>query len=78
MQVKTVTKLAENAFRIQLTSNHVAPFVWLEATGYRGHFSDNGFTMYMPSWSVDFIAWDSVTVEQLRKALTVKSLMDIY
>ncbi|CAI9735293.1 betabeta-mannosidase-like [Octopus vulgaris] len=67
-----------NTFDITLQSSDIAPFVWLEATGILGRFSDNGFLMINASKSVEFYAWQNVPVDQLKTSLTVKSLMDVY
>eukprot|EP00106_Octopus_bimaculoides_P007539 XP_014774981.1 PREDICTED: beta-mannosidase-like [Octopus bimaculoides] len=67
-----------NTFNITLQSSDIAPFVWLEATGISGRFSDNGFLMIKANKSVEFYAWQNVHVDQLKTSLTVKSLMDVY
>ena len=68
----------ENVFQIQLETDGVAVFVWLEAGDFLGYFSSNGFLMVSPTKSIDFIAQENITVEQLQEALTVVSLADYY
>jgi len=67
-----------NTFSMTVTSDHVAPFVWLEAKGIKGRFSDNGFLMYTSNVNLTFYAWETVDDVTLRKSITVKSLMDVY
>jgi hypothetical protein len=43
-----------------------------------GRFSDNGFLMVHPQKVVTFYSWDGVTVDNLKAALSVKTLMNIY
>ncbi|XP_052255262.1 beta-mannosidase-like [Dreissena polymorpha] len=67
-----------STFIIDISTNRPAPFVWLEATGFKGRFSDNGFLLCEITSSVRFYAWETVSEETLRIALTVTSLMDVY
>lgn len=68
----------ENAFTVTMTTDNIAPFVWLEATGIRGRFSDNGFLLLTQSKTLTFYAWEMTTVQELTSALKVKSLQDVY
>lgn len=65
-------------FLITLTTDQVAPFVWLEAYKVKGRFSDNGFLMKDSKVNVTFYAWETVDINSLRSSLSVKSLMDVY
>ncbi|XP_052253221.1 beta-mannosidase-like [Dreissena polymorpha] len=67
-----------STFIIDISTNRPVPFVWLEATGVKGRFSDNGFLLCERTSSVRFYAWETVSEETLRKTLTVTSLMDVY
>lgn len=78
VEISDVTQDSRYHFTLQLSSDHIAAFVWLEAYGIRGRFSDNGFLMYSSPVNLTFFAWDDVTLESLKKSLTVRSLMDIY
>lgn len=68
----------KQVFAIFLSSNEIAPFVWLEAPGISGRFSDNGFLMICKKKVLKFFAWEDIKADQLKNALTVKSLMDVY
>lgn len=65
-------------FLIFLTTDNIAPFVWLEAYGVKGRFSDNGFLMKDSKVTLIFTAWQTVDVNTLKSSLSVKSLMDVY
>jgi beta-mannosidase len=65
-------------FNVTLTTSAIAPFVWLDADQVMGRFSDNGFLMVHPQKVVTFYSWDGVTVDNLKAALSVKTLMNIY
>ena len=78
-QVKEVNVTGnQNEFMIQLQTNAVAPFVWLEASGIRGRFSDIGFLLMEASKNVVFYAWEPVYVQKHQTSLTMTSLMDMY
>lgn len=68
----------KRVFAIFLSSNEITPFVWLEAPGISGRFSDNGFLMICKKKVLKFFAWEDIKADQLKNALTVKSLMDVY
>ena len=59
------------SFTLRLVTDHVAMFVWLEAAGVSGRFSDNGFLMAEAAREVRFLAKQWVDVEELRESLTV-------
>ncbi|KAK7109882.1 beta-mannosidase-like [Littorina saxatilis] len=66
-------------FTITLTTDAIAPFVWLEAGSMMGRFSDNGFLLVKMTFTVTFTAWrDDVDIHTLRSHLSVRSLMDVY
>jgi beta-mannosidase len=68
----------DNVFELQLRTDAVAPFVWLEARGIKGRFSDNGFLMFLPQKTILFYAWETTDIDILKERVTIKSLMDIY
>ncbi|XP_060593754.1 beta-mannosidase-like [Ruditapes philippinarum] len=68
----------DNVFELQLRTDAVAPFVWLEARGIKGRFSDNGFLMFLPQKTILFYAWETTDADILKERVTIKSLMDIY
>lgn len=69
---------SQNDFEIQLKTDRIALFVWLEAHNIPGHFSSNGFLLVKPNITVNFVAKHSVSVQQLHNALTIFSLADFY
>ena len=70
--------LNELTVHIDLHSTAIALFVWLDAPGFSGRFSDNGFIMVRPDTSVVFHSWTKMaSLEQFEKSLTVQSLADV-
>jgi beta-mannosidase len=67
-----------NTFEIDITTNRVALFVWLEANDVAGQFSDNGFLLVTPTRKIEFVAKEDVTSDQLKQAITIVSLADAY
>ncbi|KAL4228975.1 hypothetical protein ACF0H5_012015 [Mactra antiquata] len=67
-----------HTFEIKLTTEEVAVFVWIEAEGIKGRFSDNGFFMFTETKTLLFFAWITVDQKTLLESLNVKSLFDIY
>ncbi|XP_013386685.1 beta-mannosidase isoform X2 [Lingula anatina] len=76
--ISTVTQKDSQTYQIKLTTAAVAPFVWLEANGILGRFSDNSFLMVQSTTNIVFYAWETTDLNSLKKALTVRSLMDVY
>ena len=70
-------QLSSRQISVTLSSEAVAGFVWLEAPGLRGRFSDNGFLMAEPTTTVVFIGRGDVTVEELRAKLEYRSFADV-
>ncbi|XP_071101412.1 beta-mannosidase-like [Haliotis cracherodii] len=77
VMVTDVTMMSNTEFEVTVGSNRIAPFVWLDAIGIPGRFSDNGFLMMAPSRIVIFTSWDPVDLETVKRSLKTKSLMDI-
>lgn len=65
-------------YLMSLRSAAVAPFVWLDVGGIAGRFSSNGFLMVTRNQTVTFQAWQPTSVAELTRALSVKSLRDVY
>lgn len=63
-------------FDVQLQTDNIALFVWLNAHNVSGHFSDNGFLLKDPRTTVQFYTRQNVTADDLEDILTVKSLTD--
>lgn len=73
--------MTDQGFRFTLTSDVIAPFVWLEVEGVKGHFSSNGFLLGVNSGAaktVEFISKQKIGLSEFSKALCVKSLMNVY
>ena len=69
----------QKAYDVDIKSDAIAPFVWLEARGLNGWFSDNGFLMTGTRAHVTFYSWDDeVDIEDVRANIRVRSLMDMY
>ncbi|XP_039268970.2 beta-mannosidase-like [Styela clava] len=79
IEIKSVQLMNEtlSEFQIVLGSTTPAFFVWLEATGIKGRFSDNAFHMYKPNITVSFYAWETTTTSQLKSSIKIKSLSDV-
>ena len=74
-----VAEISMGEFDIELETDEIAAFVWLEAVGVSGRFSDNGFMLTEKKPNLYFYSWEpTVTADQLKNALSVTSLMDIY
>jgi beta-mannosidase len=67
-----------NVFALTLTTDAIAPFVWIDAYKVKGRFSDNGFLMLHKTRTLTFYAWETIDVATLKAALSVKSLMNVY
>lgn len=63
-----------------MTTDARAPFVWLEAQGIEGYFSNNGFMMLWPEVTVLFHPWtsDNLDLATFTRSLSIRSLMDVY
>ncbi|XP_029683951.1 beta-mannosidase [Takifugu rubripes] len=68
----------KTGYFMSLRSAAVAPFVWLDVGGIPGRFSSNGFLMVSRNMTVTFHAWQPTSVSELTRALSVKSLRDVY
>lgn len=79
LQVTGVQLLNEFTAVISVHSTAIAPFVWLDAAGFSGYFSDNGFLMVTPDVSVVFHSWTEIkNLKQFENRLTLKTLIDVY
>ena len=78
MQVTGIELLNETTVNIALRSTSIALFVWLDAVGFSGRFSDNGFLMVTPNASVRFHSWTKISsLDQFESSLTLRSLTDV-
>src|SRR5581483_10140429 len=66
-----------NIYDIRLTTDNLAVFVWLDFkvhSGIKGTFSDNGFIMFDASRVIEFHSETSVTIEELKDKLEIRSI----
>ncbi|XP_076456122.1 LOW QUALITY PROTEIN: beta-mannosidase-like [Babylonia areolata] len=78
VSITGLTQDSDRQFTVTVSTNAIAPFVWLESAGIMGRFSDNGFLLLRPTTTVKFFAWQDVDYASLHAALTVMSLTDVY
>jgi len=78
-QVAGIQLLNELTVSIELRSTSIALYVWLDAVGFPGRFSDNGFLMTKPSASVMFYSWTKIeSLDRFESSLSVRTLTDVY
>lgn len=65
-------------FKLVLSTDNIALFVWLEVGNIRGRFSENGFHMFERKKEIIFHAHEGTTIELLRSNIRLVSLSDIY
>ena len=62
-------------FEVTVTTDAVALYVWVGASGIRGRFSTNGFLLDSPQKTIHFYAKETVpSIETLANALNVRSI----
>lgn len=65
-------------FKLVLSADNIALFVWLEVGNVRGRFSENGFHMFESRKEIVFHAHEAITAEILRDNIKITTLSDIY
>lgn len=65
-------------FKIVLSTNNIALFVWLEVGNIRGRFSENGFHMFAKEKIIIFHAYEAITVDLLRNNIKLTHISNIY
>ncbi|XP_050445741.1 beta-mannosidase isoform X1 [Cataglyphis hispanica] len=65
-------------FKLVLSTDNIALFVWLEVGNIRGRFSENGFHMFERKKEIIFHAYEGTTIELLRSNIRLATLSDIY
>lgn len=65
-------------FKLVLSTDNIALFVWLEVGNIRGRFSENGFHMFERKKEIIFHAYEGTTIELLRSNVRLATLSDIY
>ncbi len=76
----TTNSSAQNVFNINIETNAIALFVWLdlkENSNIRGRFCDNGFFMFDSKREIQFYSLKPVSIDELKSKLTVRSLTDV-
>ena len=65
----------KNVFELEVSTDYPAFFVWLNATGVRGEFSDNSF-MLLPGRprTITFMPKANVSKEKFEQSLSVRHL----
>jgi len=77
-QVTGIQLLNESTVNIELQSTSIALFVWLDAVGFSGRFSDNGFLMVKPNVSVIFHSWTKIeNLDRFESSLLLHTLTDV-
>lgn len=66
----------DKSFEITLKTDKVALFVWLDAPGIEGRFSENGWIQITQTKTVTFVPKSSASLDDLKKQLTVTNLFD--
>ncbi|XP_011642366.1 beta-mannosidase isoform X1 [Pogonomyrmex barbatus] len=65
-------------FKVVLTTDNIALFVWLEVGNIRGRFSENGFHMFEEKKEIIFYAHEMITTELLQNNIKLTHISDIY
>ena len=61
------------SYTIAVEADSIALYVWLEATGVKGRFSDNGFLLHTAIREIVFLSKEFISVEMLESVLTVRA-----
>lgn len=73
-QITSICHKNSKSLNIQLKSNSIALFVWLEVHGIEGRFSENGFLMVEDIKNVQFQSESDISYDDLHCAITVTVL----
>ncbi|XP_071573784.1 beta-mannosidase [Temnothorax nylanderi] len=65
-------------FKIVLSTDNIALFVWLEVGNIRGRFSENGFHIFVKEKEIIFHAHEATTVELLWSNIKLTHISNIY
>ncbi|KAF1598242.1 Beta-mannosidase, partial [Eudyptes chrysocome] len=76
-QLSASVSQQDDIYVFVLQTTAIAPFVSLDVGNIKGRFSDNGFLMTEKKKVVVFYPWEPTSVEELEKALTLTSLVDV-
>ncbi|KAM4052385.1 beta-mannosidase isoform 2-T2 [Anomaloglossus baeobatrachus] len=70
--------MANAAYEFTLITSSPAAFVWLDVWDIAGRFSDNGFLLTEEKTTAYFYAWESTSVNALKRSLHISTIQDIY
>lgn len=65
-------------YEIELTSDKIALFVWLDAGSISGRFSENGFHILQGKKKIILHTMEATTPKEIRKNVNFKTLSDVY
>ncbi len=70
---KSQSYVPPHSHQFNLSSNAVAPFVYLESRNVLGRFSDNGFTILKGGQIfMSFESWEKFDVKQFSSGLSIR------
>lgn len=61
------------SYTIIVSADNITLYVWLEMTGVKGRFSDNGFLLNTPTREVVFLSQEFSSAQELRERLSVRA-----
>ena len=61
------------SYSITVSADSIALYVWLEMTGVKGRFSDNGFLLNTPTHEVVFLSQEFSSAQELGERLSVRA-----
>lgn len=65
-------------FKLILSTDNIALFVWLEVGNICGRFSENGFHMFESEKEIVFHSQEATTADLLRQNIVLTTLSDVY
>lgn len=75
-QIAYIKTIGEKTFEIEVATDAVSLFVWLETGSISGRFSENGFIQITKTKIIYFHSDDHVAEDELQKKLTITNLRD--
>lgn len=71
-----IRQIDDKTFTIDVETDIISLFVWLETKDIPGQFSDNGFLLVTAKTSVNFTAAVPTALGDLQDSLTITNLKD--
>jgi len=65
-------------FKLVLSTDNIALFIWLEVGNIYGHFSENGFHMFEEEKEIIFHTYEAITPKLLKNNIKLTTLSNIY